>query len=116
MHLGLLRKRSLIIFILIYYHALWFTEKTVINNIYAYLLSRGVKCLLRPFRNNGTFVGNRYTGGYGQIWLDDVSCTGKELNINECTHRPWGWHNCEHGEDVSISCVNNTGKILNLLW
>jgi deleted-in-malignant-brain-tumors protein 1 len=42
--------------------------------------------------------------GTGQIWLDDVSCTGSESSIVDCTHAPWGTNNCSHGEDVSITC------------
>jgi len=49
---------------------------------------------------------NYYGGGTGQIWLDDMRCTGHELSLVECAHRGWGVHNCVHSEDVSISCDN----------
>ena len=46
-----------------------------------------------------------YGQGYGTILLDDVICTGNENDINECTHNPWGDHNCRHSEDVGVNCA-----------
>ncbi|NXN10699.1 NETR protein, partial [Indicator maculatus] len=42
--------------------------------------------------------------GTGQIWLDEVNCTGKEETLSECQSRPWGQHNCQHLEDASVEC------------
>ncbi|NXL74768.1 MARCO protein, partial [Leptocoma aspasia] len=42
--------------------------------------------------------------GTGQIWLDDVSCTGSENTITDCNKRGWGEHNCSHREDVGVEC------------
>lgn len=42
--------------------------------------------------------------GSGQIWLDDVECTGGEPNLSSCPHRGWGYHNCIHDEDAGIEC------------
>jgi len=55
-------------------------------------------------RHNGQDLRNRYGAGSGQIWLDDVACTGRETVFTQCRHRGWGRHNCGHSEDVSISC------------
>lgn len=52
----------------------------------------------------GAAIGDRYGAGTGQIWLDDVHCTGTESGIQQCAHRPWGQHNCGHVEDISIRC------------
>jgi len=46
--------------------------------------------------------------GYGRIWLDDLGCSGSELSLGQCSHNPWGSHNCGHGEDVSITCREPT--------
>ena len=51
-------------------------------------------------------AGNRYGSGTGQIWLDDLTCTGSETSLADCGHNGWGSHNCGHHEDVSISCGN----------
>jgi len=53
----------------------------------------------------GQAVNNRYGAGTGPIWLDDVDCDGSETNITDCDHRGWGSHNCDHNEDVSITCA-----------
>ena len=51
--------------------------------------------------------------GSGQIWLDDVACSGSESFLDECFHSyyPWGRHNCDHSEDAGVICTN--GKYLN---
>ena len=42
--------------------------------------------------------------GIGQIWLDDVSCSGHEASIESCSHSGWNVHNCVHSEDASVIC------------
>ncbi|KAK1878258.1 Deleted in malignant brain tumors 1 protein [Dissostichus eleginoides] len=45
-----------------------------------------------------------YGEGSGPIWLDDVGCSGSESSVTECTHRGFGTHNCQHGEDAGVFC------------
>ncbi|NXT50801.1 DMBT1 protein, partial [Pluvianellus socialis] len=42
--------------------------------------------------------------GTGHIWLDDMNCTGTEADLSACRTRPWGEHNCDHGEDAAVVC------------
>ena len=42
--------------------------------------------------------------GSGQIWLDDVSCTGFEKSLSTCWSNFWGSHNCGHFEDAGVHC------------
>uniref|UniRef100_A0A3Q1JMT3 SRCR domain-containing protein n=1 Tax=Anabas testudineus TaxID=64144 RepID=A0A3Q1JMT3_ANATE len=42
--------------------------------------------------------------GTGQIWLDDVACSGNERSLTECQHRGFGNPNCEHSEDAGVIC------------
>ena len=49
-----------------------------------------------------------YGQGIGQIWLDDVNCTGIEEAIRNCSHSGWGNLNCAHDEDSSVNCSAGT--------
>ncbi|XP_052714536.1 deleted in malignant brain tumors 1 protein-like isoform X2 [Crassostrea angulata] len=60
-----------------------------------------------PWATAEAYGGAVHGQGSGTIWLDNVYCIGSESNIGECSHRPWGFNNCNHGEDVSINCLPN---------
>jgi hypothetical protein len=48
--------------------------------------------------------GSQVVDGTGQIWLDEVACTGSEQNLASCRHNGWGRHNCGHSEDAGVEC------------
>lgn len=51
----------------------------------------------------------RFGWGAGPIWLDDVSCTGEETNLDNCQAKTRGIHNCHHGEDAGVVCAGESG-------
>uniref|UniRef100_A0A8D0AAG0 SRCR domain-containing protein n=1 Tax=Sander lucioperca TaxID=283035 RepID=A0A8D0AAG0_SANLU len=50
--------------------------------------------------------------GTGEIWLDNVACSGSEGSVTLCQHRGFGTHNCNHGEDAGVVCVRLAGSTL----
>ena len=64
------------------------------------------------YRRNGRMLFNKYGPGSGTIWLDGVNCTGAETSIADCRHNGWGVNDCEHRDDVSISCVELQSPLL----
>ena len=46
----------------------------------------------------------RFGEGTGPIFLDDVTCSGTESSLLDCTHSGIGVHDCSHHEDASVRC------------
>ena len=45
-----------------------------------------------------------FGSGRGPIFLDDVNCTGTELQLTSCKNRGVGVHNCFHFKDAGVVC------------
>nr|XP_020735441.1 neurotrypsin [Odocoileus virginianus texanus] len=67
-------------------------------------LNTYVVCRQLGFKYGKQASANHFEESMGPIWLDGVSCSGKEANFLQCSRRPWGSHDCSHREDVGISC------------
>ncbi|KAM6217198.1 CD5 antigen-like [Rhynchocyon petersi] len=42
--------------------------------------------------------------GQGPIWPNQVSCSGKELTLQDCLSTPWENSSCTHEEDTWVHC------------
>ncbi|XP_050975787.1 deleted in malignant brain tumors 1 protein [Labeo rohita] len=62
---------------------------------------------LRCGRAVSAYSSAHFGQGSGQIWLDDVGCSGSESSLTQCPHRPIGTHNCGHSEDAGVVCSVN---------
>jgi len=85
-------------------------EETCMSR-YCCCWSVALHCHCNTVRYIGTKTHNDYGVGSGQIWLDNVQCNGTEIDIGDCTHTDWGVHNCEHHEDIAISCSIGTPTV-----
>ena len=67
-------------------------------------IGRRVAFHMCSVRYNGQYIANKYHISSGQIWLSEVRCTGNETDFTQCRHNGWRRHNCDHSQDVAVSC------------
>ncbi|KAF6306975.1 serine protease 12 [Rhinolophus ferrumequinum] len=67
-------------------------------------LNTYVVCRQLGFKYGKQASTNHFEESRGPIWLDDVSCSGKETSFLQCPRPPWGRHDCSHREDVGLTC------------
>ncbi len=92
-------------FLQIYFNGLW---GTVCLDQFTDKAAR-VVCRQLGYANGSVLAAVIYPSLDGVIWLDDVQClSGEEGNLDECSHAPWGIHDCvsEHVLDVAVQCWN----------
>ncbi|KAF7659221.1 hypothetical protein LDENG_00001350 [Lucifuga dentata] len=68
----------------------------------AQVVCRAMDCGTAQAAPRGAFFGQ----SEGQIWLDDVDCTGNETSLLHCGRQPFGDNNCGHPEDAGVICSN----------
>ena len=54
----------------------------------------------------------RFGQGTGDIYLDDLECTGSETSIFYCRNNGYGNHNCNHCEDAGVFCPTSKQMIV----
>ncbi len=41
------------------------------------------------------------------IWLDNLECSPNDTNIRLCPQAAVGLNNCQHGDDIILSCARS---------
>jgi len=83
---------------------------TICDDLFAAAEVR-VACKMLGFGSGLKIYNHKYATSHGPSWLDNVRCNGTEADIAECSHSGWGVHNCQHREDVAISCAVNKVEV-----
>lgn len=65
----------------------------------------GIICKPIPVKSSNRATTIDPPDGTLPIVLDDVTCTGSEDSLLECNHRDWGANNCDHDEDIGVTCT-----------
>uniref|UniRef100_A0A3Q2QGR7 SRCR domain-containing protein n=1 Tax=Fundulus heteroclitus TaxID=8078 RepID=A0A3Q2QGR7_FUNHE len=87
----------------IYHNGVW---GTVCDDYFDYLDAE-VVCKQLGCGRPSTVHASAYFGeGTGEIWLDNVGCSGNEASLSQCSHSGFGSNNCEHSEDVGVTCTS----------
>ncbi|KAF7480962.1 hypothetical protein GHT09_007807 [Marmota monax] len=61
--------------------------------------------------------GGAYFGpGSGDIFLDNLQCSGVERHLGQCAHLGWSEHNCDHHEDASVICSGTLSLSRKCFW
>ena len=50
--------------------------------------------------------GGSFGEGTGQIWLDNVECTGNEITLMNCRSNSTSDGYCTHAQDAGVRCLS----------
>ena len=60
------------------------------------------------------------------IGIDELQCESGAKSLADCSHSPWGSHNCDHSKDVALICgtsrkfsqprQNIASRLYSLVW
>ncbi|XP_066296405.1 deleted in malignant brain tumors 1 protein-like isoform X1 [Branchiostoma lanceolatum] len=65
-----------------------------------------VVCRMLGYERAVQYHEGAYFGqGSGNIYMDDLRCSGSETSLFDCGYDGWGNNNCGHGEDVGVTCA-----------
>ena len=66
-----------------------------------------VVCRMLGYNEGTGFKGpsHSFGEGIGEIFLDNVHCTGSETSLFDCSHNGIGVHDCGYHEDAGVSCT-----------
>ncbi|CAC5384293.1 DMBT1 [Mytilus coruscus] len=70
----------------------------------------GVFCRMLGYKHINPVVIpiSKFKSGFGSIWMDNLMCSGREVDIALCKFNGWdNPGNCTHSQDVAISCGNH---------
>lgn len=42
--------------------------------------------------------------GSGKVWMDGISCKGRETSLKNCAFSGWGISTCTHVDDAGVTC------------
>ena len=63
-----------------------------------------VACRQLGYSGTGAVPLDDVPAGSGNIWLDDVQCSGSESMLFECINIAFGVHKCVHAQDAGVTC------------
>ena len=70
------------------------------------LREANVTCKSLGFPGAIAAIGGAYFGpGTGNVWMDNVFCTGNELFLQSCSFTGFGGVNCPHTRDAGVVCA-----------
>ena len=64
-----------------------------------------VVCRALGYSQGLAYGGALFGAGSGDIWMDQVRCSGSEGSVLDCPANAIGTHDCSHREDASVICL-----------